>query len=106
MFLFITKCNNWSATIALSKTVQAACRSSIVNNTSMHQKTSTNMSIQQTNQHVGASVNVNQHVDSTHNKHVNASVSKRQPTCRFNTPINASVHKHQSTCRLNTPTDC
>ena len=31
------------------------------------------------------SVNVNQHVDPTHNKPVNALVRKRQPTRRFNT---------------------
>ena len=51
------------------------------------------MSIQNTNKHVSASVNVNQHVDSTPNKQVNASVSKRQPTCRFNTPTNTSMHQ-------------
>ena len=40
---------------------------------------------QSTNTSIHQLVNVNQYVDSTHNQHVNASVSKRQPTCRFNT---------------------
>ena len=72
LFLFITKCNNWSTTIALSKTVRKpTCRLNTSTNPSMHRL-----------------VNVNQHVDSTHNQHVNVSVSKRKPTCRFNTPTN------------------
>ena len=50
------------------------------------------MSIQHTNQQFIASVNVNQHVYSA-NQQVNASVSKRQPTCRLNTPTNTSMHQ-------------
>ena len=58
----------------------------VYNNCIEQNSSSTNMSIQQTtNKSMLQLVNVNQHVDSTHNQHVNASVSKRQPTCRFNT---------------------
>ena len=40
------------------------------------------------------------------NQHVNASVSKRQPTCRFNTqPKRQWISKRQATCRFNTPTN-
>ena len=63
-FLFIPiKCNNWSTTNKLSKTV-----------------------------------NINQHVNSTHNRHINASVSKPQPICQLNTqPTRQCISQYTST---------
>ena len=60
------------------------------------------MSIQHTNQHLNTSVIVNQHVSTSVNvnKHVNPThqqtrqcISKRQPTCRFNTLTKTSMHQ-------------
>ena len=66
----------------------------LVGNNCIEQNSANNsMSIQHTNQHVSASVRVNQHVDSTHNQHVNTSVSKRQQTCRLNTPTNTLMRQ-------------
>ena len=81
LFPFTTKCKSWSTTIALRKTVEKLQRQfNTPTNTPMHQ-----------------SVILNQHVDSTHNQHVNASISKRQPTCQLNTSIKTSMHQLTAT---------
>ena len=100
MFFFITKCNNWSTTIALSKTVQKlAGQFNTPINMSIHQLVNVNQLVDSTyNQHVNSIYN--QYVNSSPNKksiqhttnmltqhttkHVNVAVSKREPTCRFN----------------------
>ena len=57
------------------------------------------------NQHVSASVNSNQHVDSTCQP-TRQCISGSQPTCRFNTqPTRQCICKRQATCQFNTPTN-
>ena len=57
------------------------------------ERSTENEALEFTPKHVSASVNVKQHVGSTHNQHVNESVCKRQPTCLLNTPTNTSMHQ-------------
>ena len=45
-----------------------------------------------TNTSIRELVNVNQHVDPTHQLTHQSSVSKRQPTCRLNISTNMSMH--------------
>ena len=73
------------------------------NNCIEQNSTKISMSTQHTtNKSMHQLVNVNLHVDSTHNQHVHESLRKRQPTCRPNTSTNSSMHQ---SVNVNQPVD-
>ena len=63
-----------------------------VRNNCIEQNSANSISIQHSNQHVNAPVNINQHVDST-NQPTRQYISKCQQTCQYKTPTNTLVHQ-------------
>ena len=63
-----------------------------VRNNCIEQNGTSNMLMQYTSQHISASVSVT-NMSIQHSNQHSQCISKRQSTCRFNSPTNTSVHQ-------------